>query len=208
MVDARFQKLSLVSLVALCALALPACATLKRAAAPPPRIPTIVVPTSVTRTPVMADRPLPEACELIVPTEQIAQALAQELPKPTEIIGIPEPSIARTGKIDCYYGIPANRPLADATLVIGISTYADELSARQRVTESVEAERQGGATVAEIDVAKQKGTLVTTTPERLLIGSLGKSTFVVRAKTGLLPDDKLPAVLAGFAVQSMTQQIS
>jgi hypothetical protein len=156
----------------------------------------------------MADRPLPESCELIVPTDQINQALGQELGKPTEIIGIPEPGIARTGKIDCYYGVPDGKPLPDAQLIIGISTYADEQSARDRVTESLEAERKDGGTVADVEVGKQRGNLVTTAPERLLVGSLGKSTFVVRAKAGLLPDDKLPAVLTGFAVQSMTQQIS
>jgi hypothetical protein len=156
----------------------------------------------------MADRPLPESCELIVPTDQITQVTGQELGKPTEIIGIPEPGIARTGKIDCYYGIPNGKPLPDAQLVIGISTYADELSARQRVTESTEVERKDGATVTDVEVGKQRANLITTAPERLLIGSLGKSTFVVRAKAGLLPDDKLPAALTGFAVQSMTQQIS
>jgi hypothetical protein len=209
MIGARYQNLSVFTAMALCAMALTACATPKRPAAPPPQIPTIVIPTSATRTPVMADRPLPETCETIVPAEQINQALGQEFPdKPTEILGIPEPEIARTGKIDCYYGIPAGAALPAAVLVIGLSTYADELSARQRITESLEAERKDGATITEIDVGKQKGSLVTTTPERLLMGSLGKSTFVIRAKAGLLPDDKLPAVLAGFAVQSMTQQIS
>ena len=208
MAGVRFQKLSVGSVMALCAMALVACATPKRPAAPPPQIPTIVVPTSVTRTPVMADRPLPEGCDLIVPTEQVGQAIGQELPKPTEIIGIPEPGIARTGKIDCYYGIPANKALADAIVVIGVSTYADDASAAQRITESVEAERREGAAVSDVEVGKQRGTLLTTPKELLLIGSLGKSTFVVRAKAGLLPDAQLATVLSGFAVQSMTQQIS
>src|SRR3954468_20481592 len=98
MVGARYQKLSVVAVMALCAMALVACATPKRPAAPPPQIPTIVVSTSVTRTPVMADRPLPEGCDMIVPVDQVNQALGRELPKPTEIIGIPDPGIARTGK--------------------------------------------------------------------------------------------------------------
>ncbi|MCS7478132.1 hypothetical protein ACFFQW_14000 [Umezawaea endophytica] len=162
----------------------------------------------MTRTPVMADRPLPEGCEMIVPTEQVAQAIGQELPKPTEIIGIPEPSIARTGKIDCYHGIPAGKGLTDAILVIGVSTFADDASAAQRIAESTESERRDGAVVTDVEVGKQRGTLLSTPVEHILIGSLGKSTFVVRAKAGLLPDDKLPAVMSGFAVQSMTQQIS
>jgi len=208
MVGAWYQKLSVVSVMALCAMALVACATPKHPAAPPPQIPTIVVPTTVTRTPVMADRPLPETCEMIVQVDQINQALGHEVGKPTEIIGVPQPNIARTGKIDCYYGIPDGKALPDAQLVIGVSTYADEPSAKERVTESVDAERKDGATVVDVEVGKQRANLITTAPERLVIGSLGKSTFVVRAKAGLLPDDKLPTVLAGFAVQSMTQQVS
>ncbi|PRY42297.1 hypothetical protein [Umezawaea tangerina] len=197
------------ALLAMCAMALLACAAPKKPAAPPPQIPKIVIPTSVTRTPVMADRPIPDDCELIVPTTQVAQGIGQDLPGDTRmIIGLPEPSLGRTAKIDCYYGIPDAKPLPDAVVVVGISTYADEATAKGRVTESVDAERSEGAAVSEVDVGKQKASMIANAQERLVVGSLGKSTFVVRAKNGVLPDDKIAPVLAGFAAQSMTQQIS
>lgn len=157
----------------------------------------------------MADRPIPDDCELIVPAEQINAGLGQELPgEPRGIIGIPEPSLGRTGKIDCYYGIPPGKPLPDATIIVGLATYVDELTARNRVTDSLEAERKEGAKITDVEVGKQRGNLVETGGERLLIGSLGKTTFVVRAKNGVLPDDKIGPVLAGFGAQSMTQPIS
>jgi hypothetical protein len=192
-----------------CALMVAGCAAEKRPPAAPPQIPTIVAPTSATRTPVMADRPIPDDCEVIVPADQINAGLGQELPgEPVQIIGIPEPSLGRTGKIDCYYGIPAGKPLPDAMIIVGLATYADELTARNRVTDSLEAERKEGAVITDVEVGKQRGSLVATGGERLLIGSLGKTTFVVRAKNGVLPDDKIGPVLAGFGAQSMTQPIS
>jgi hypothetical protein len=176
--------------------------------APPPQIPKITPPTTPSRVPVMVDRPLPDDCELVVPVEVMNATLGQELPgEPRIIIGIKEPSIGKTGKIDCYYGIPEKRGLDDAKIVIGLSTYVDELTARTRVTESVEAERQDGAKITEVDVGKQKGTLIEGKDEQLLIGSLGKSTFVVRNRHNFLPQARLVAVLPVLAQQAMTPPV-
>jgi hypothetical protein len=192
-------------MVAFLALAGAGCSVARAPAAPPPQIPTIVAPTSYTRPPMMVDRPLPDDCEAVVPAEQMNTALGQKLPgEPKLIVGVPEASVGRTNKIDCYYGIPDGKPLGAAVVVVGLAAYVDEATAKNRITESVDAERQDSATVSEVDVGKQKGTLVATKDERLLIGSLGKTTFVVRAKNGVLPDDKLGPVLASLAFQSMT----
>ncbi|MDX3655784.1 hypothetical protein PV646_00575 [Streptomyces sp. ID05-26A] len=156
----------------------------------------------------MVDRALPDDCELVVPVDVMNAALGQELPgEPRIIVGIKEPGIGRTGKIDCYYGIPEKKGLLDAKIVIGLSTYTDDLTARTRVTESVEAERGEGAKVSEVDVGKQKGTLVEGKDEQLLIGSLGKSTFVVRNRNNFIPKEKLVAILPVLAAQSMTPPV-
>lgn len=186
------------------------CSTaLPQTQAPPPQIPKITPPTTPSRTPVMVDRPaLPDDCELVVPAEVMNATLGQELPgEPQIIVGIKEPGIGRTGKIDCYYGIPEKRGLQDAKIVIGLSTYADDLTARTRVGESVEAERGEGAKITEVDVGKQKGTLVEGKDEQLLIGSLGKSTFVVRNRNNFIPKEKLIAILPVLAQQSMTPPV-
>ncbi|RKT56687.1 hypothetical protein [Saccharothrix australiensis] len=182
-----------------------ACAREPAPAAPPPRIPTIAAPTSVVRTPVMVDRELPEDCELIVPVEVVNQRIGREMAgELKQIIGIPEPKVARTAKIDCYYDVGERRPISTAPLVIGLATYADEAAARERVAESVKAELESGGSSTEVDVGKQKASLVSTAEERLVIGSLGKTTFVARAKAGFVPDDQAGAVLSALAAQSMT----
>lgn len=198
--------------VALCAGALAvsgACSSVApQTQAPPPQIPKITPQTTPSRVPVMVDRALPDDCELVVPVEVMNATLGQELPgEPRIIIGIKEPGIGRTGKIDCYYGIPPKQDLGAAKIVIGLSTYTDELTARTRVGESVEAERGDGAKITEVDVGKQKGTLVEGKDEQLLIGSLGKSTFVVRNRNGFIPQAKLVAILPVLAQQAMTPPV-
>jgi hypothetical protein len=192
-------------LAAVAVLACAACSAVQTPPAAPPQIPTIVPPTSFSRVPQMTDRPLPDDCELIVPVEFLNRALGAELPgEPRTIIGIPEPSLGRTGKIDCYYGLAERQPLTAAPVVVGLATYADEPTAAGRVADSVAAERGDGASVTQLDVGKQKASLIGTKDERLLIGSLGKTTFVSRAKVGVVPEDKVGAFLAALAQQSMT----
>lgn len=198
--------------VVLGAVALSFCAACQSAApqtqAPPPQIPKITPSTVPSKVPAMVDRPLPDDCELVVPVEVMNATLGQALPgEPRIIIGIKEPGIGRTGKVDCYYGIPEKKNLPDAKIVIGLSTYTDDLTARTRVAESVEAERQDGAKITEVDVGKQKGTLIEGKDEQLLIGSLGKSTFVVRNRHNFIPKERLTAILPVLAQQSMTPPV-
>ena len=176
--------------------------------APPPQIPKITPPTTPSKVPLMVDRALPDDCELVVPADTMNATLGQVLPgEPRIIVGIKEPGIGRTGKIDCYYGIPAKRGLPEAPIVIGLSTYTDDLTARTRVGESVEAERQDGAKISEVDVGKQKGTLIEGKEEQMLIGSLGKSTFVVRSRHNFIPQQRLIAILPVLAQLSMTPPV-
>ncbi|SDO13291.1 hypothetical protein [Lentzea jiangxiensis] len=198
--------------VALGAGALMVCAgcatTAPQPQAPPPQIPKITPSTSPSRVPAMVDRPLPDDCELVVPAAVMNATLGQELPgEPRIIIGIKEPAVGKTGKIDCYYGIPEKKNLPDAKIVIGLSTYADEATARTRVAESVDTERAQGAKITEVDVGKQKGTLIEGKSEQLLVGSLGKTSFVVRNRHNFVPKERLVAVLPVLAQQAMTPPV-
>lgn len=199
------MKVRIPVLVTMVALVCASCAAVQPQAVTQPQIPTILPPTTISRIPQMVDRPLPDDCELVVPVELFHQKLGRELPGELKtIIGIPEPSLGRTGKIDCYYAIPERQPLTAAPVVIGLATYNDEPTAQSRVSESVAAERQQGATVREVDVGKRKGQLVSTKSERLVMGWLGKTTFVARAKVDVLPEDAIGGFLAALAQQSMT----
>ena len=191
--------------LALVTAALAACTQEKPPAAPPPQIPTIVAPTSASKIRPMVDRPMPEDCELIVPVDRVNELIGRKMEGELKmIVGIHEPSIARTAKIDCYHDVPKGKNFAESPLIIGLSTYEDDASAKERVTESIDAEKKEGGTSTEVDVGKHKASLVSTNAQRLLIGSLGKTTYVVRAKTGYLPEEKVKDILTALAVQSMT----
>ncbi|PSL57812.1 hypothetical protein B0I31_10123 [Saccharothrix carnea] len=192
-------------LAAMVVLVCAGCAAVQPQPVAQPQIPTILPPTTISRVPQMVDRPIPDDCELVVPVELFHQKLGRELPGELKtIIGIPEPSLGRTGKIDCYYAVPERKPIAAAPVIIGLAAYTDAPTAAARVEESVTAERQEGATVREVDVGKKKGQFVSTKDERLVMGSLGKTTFVARAKLGVLPDDAIAGFLAALAQQAMT----
>jgi hypothetical protein len=205
----RGNKFVVVVLSAVALMVCVACSSaIPQGQAPPPQIPRITPPTTPSRVPLMVDRALPDDCELVVPVDVMNATLGQELlGEPRIIIGVKEPGIGRTGKIDCYYGIPPKQDLLAAKIVIGLSTYTDELTARTRVGESVEAERADRAKITEIDVGKQKGMLIEGKDEQLLIGWLGKSTFVVRNRNNFLPQAKLMAVLPVLAQQAMTPPV-
>lgn len=181
------------------------CTAKPQAVAPPVQIPTILAPTTVVRTPAMVDRELPDDCELIVPVEVVNSKVGRESKGEVRtIVGIAEPSLGRTAKIDCYYDLDEKQPLSAAPLIIGLATYSDDAAAQGRVADSLDAERAEGASVAEVEVGKRKASMVSTPSERLVIGSLGKTTFVSRAKAGFVPDDQMTALLTALAVQSMT----
>ncbi|KOV80780.1 hypothetical protein [Nocardia sp. NRRL S-836] len=198
-----FMALGAVALTAACSTTAP------QSQAPPPQIPKITPQTSASRAAAMVDRPtLPDDCDLVVDADAMNAVLGQQLPgEPRIIIGVKEPGIGRTGKIDCYYGIPPKQELTAAKIVIGLSTYTDELTARTRVSESVEGERQNGAKITEVDVGKQKGTLIEGKDEQLVIGSLGKSTFVVRSWNNFVPQQNLTKILTTLAQQAMTPPV-
>ncbi|GAA1346723.1 hypothetical protein [Saccharothrix algeriensis] len=187
--------------------ALVACAAQEPAAppAPPPQIPTIAAPTSASRAAVMTDRELPDDCELIVPVEVVNQRIGREMAgELKQITGIPEPSLGRTAKVDCYYDVGEHQEITSAPLIIGLATYADPPTATERVRDSVQAEREAGGAVTEVDVGPQKGFLISTGDQRLLVGSLGKTTFVTRARAGFVPEEHVRPVLSDLAARSMT----
>ncbi|WP_440902261.1 hypothetical protein [Actinosynnema sp.] len=199
-----------VVVVGLAVAAVLGCASCARVVEKPivdPAIPTITVPTTTTRVPVMVDRPLPDDCELVVPADVLNERIGRDLGGSTvQIIGIPEPGVGRTAKLDCYYGVGENKGIATAPIVIGLSTYADDAAATTRVTESLDAYRGDGASVSEVEVGKQKAALVLAKDENLVVGSLGKSTFVARAKKDAVPEDQVKAVLTALAARSMTPE--
>lgn len=180
------------------------CATPKAPAAMPP-IPKIEVTTDSSATPTPTDRPLPDDCVQVARAVDVDKIVGHDLTgDPARILGIPEPSLGRTARLDCYYGVPDDKPVAAAAVVIGLATYVDPATAAQRVKDSADAERQDGSQVGDQLVGKDHAALVTSKDERMLMGVLGKTTYVLRIKNGVVPDDKVGQVLSDLAQLALT----
>jgi hypothetical protein len=119
------------------------------------------------------------------------------------VVGVPEPKIGRTARLDCYYGVPDGQGVPAATVSIGLASYTDEGAARRRMTSTVESERDSGAKANEVQVGSDKGILLNGT-KRILVAARGKHTVVVTVVKDLVPDEQAGALLATLADRALT----
>ncbi|MBA8928811.1 hypothetical protein BC739_006028 [Kutzneria viridogrisea] len=154
----------------------------------------------------LADRPLPTDCALVAAAEDVTKALGRELPGTTNrVLGLPVPKINRTGRVDCYYGVGTNDPVTAAPVSIGVATYGDEASARERVAATVDAAKMAGDSTAATKVGPEDATLVAAKDTRTLVVAHGKSTVVVDVRRDLLAEDKAGPALTALAVRALTE---
>jgi hypothetical protein len=128
-----------------------------------------------------------------------AAVTGQTLP----VVGVPEPKIGRTARLDCYYGVPDGQGVAAATVSIGLAGYADAGAARRRMTSTVESERDSGAKASEVQVGSDKGILLNGT-KRTLVATRGKNTVVVSVVKDLVPDEQAGTLLATLADRALS----
>src|SRR3954469_19114657 len=82
---------------------------------------------------------LPAGCDAMLPFTDLDQALGRPLFGETRyVVGVAEPSIGRTGRVTCQYGL-ARGGKGPAPVEIGASTYEDATSATDRVAATVAA---------------------------------------------------------------------
>jgi hypothetical protein len=118
----------------------PGAAGTTSAPAPSPSASTSAAPTP-TPTP-----NLPIGCDEMLPFTDLDQALGRPLFGETRyVLGVAQPSIGRTGRVTCQYGL-ARGGRGPAPVEVGVSTYKDAESATQRVAATIAATRGGGAT--------------------------------------------------------------
>ncbi|HEY6744749.1 MAG TPA: hypothetical protein VI357_03430 [Mycobacteriales bacterium] len=112
-------------------------------------------PPSATSTP-----SLPAGCDAVLPFTDLDQALGRPLFGGSRyIVGVAQPSIGRTGRVTCQYGLAPNGKGA-APLEVGMSTYKDAASAADRVEATVAALRAGATSQKAATVAGQPTTVI------------------------------------------------
>src|SRR6185437_6305185 len=75
---------------------------------------------------------LPAGCDQMLPFTDLDQALGRPLFGASRyVVGVAEPSIGRTGRVTCQFGLQPNAR-GPAPLEVGVSTYKDAGSASER----------------------------------------------------------------------------
>jgi hypothetical protein len=103
---------------------------------------------------------LPAGCDDMLPFTDLDQALGRPLFGDTRlVVGVAEPSIGRTGRITCQYGL-ARGGRGAAPVEVGVSTYRDADSATKRVAATVASLRGGAVSQSTATVAGQQATVI------------------------------------------------
>jgi hypothetical protein len=113
------------------------------------------------------------------------------------------PTINRTGRLDCYYGIPAGKPVTAAVLSIGISSYTDAPSAQRRVAQTVHSARNAGATTSDVRVGSADAVLLAGASSQELVLASGNRTVLVSAANGVLTTGQSGQQLARLAQRAL-----
>lgn len=186
--------------IVLAALAVSGCSSGSPAAAP--TVPGFTTPSASASAP--GERPIPKSCGAILSMSEVSDILNAAITGQTlPVVGVPEPKIGRTARLDCYYGVPDGQGVAAATVSIGLASYTDAGAASRRMTSTVESERDSGAKATEVPVGSGKGMLLNGT-KRTLVAARGKNTVVVIVPKDLVPDEQAAALLSTLADRALT----
>jgi hypothetical protein len=168
---------------------------------------------SATGSPTPSPTPeLPTGCASLLPFTDLDSALGRPLFGQSRYVkGAAQPSIGRTGRITCQYGLNA-QGRGTPYVEVGISDYASAEAAAKRIQATISAERGAGATQGEATVGGLPATLlgggkvvtlvlaqgsrtVVITLQRTLARNLGSGIDLNKAATGVA--EKVLANLTG-----------
>jgi hypothetical protein len=173
--------------------------------APQQASPTVPLFTSSTAQPTTTnERMVPRACAGLATLSEVVDILGTAVTGQTlPVVGVPEPKIGRTARLDCYYGVPDGQPTSAANVWIGLASYTDEVAAKRRMEFTVDAERETGTKPTDAPVGPDRGVLFTG-ERHTLIAVRGKNTAVVVVIAPLVQADQAPVVLGRLADRALT----
>jgi hypothetical protein len=178
---------------------------------PPPPAPSVPAFSSASSTAsptttAPPTRTLPADCGSLLPAGQIDLVLGHPLVGRIQAItGVAEPKIKRLERLTCRYGLPEGPlpPDAPIPLEVSVSRYADQASATERVTDTVESERARGAAPSPVAAGPVEGTVLVTPDRRLLVAVNGAVTLAISMAPGVA-DDRLNAVMSELGGRVLT----
>jgi len=148
---------------------------------------------------------LPTGCDSMLPFTDLDQALGRPLFGQTVFTkGVAQPSIGRTGRVTCGYGMPRGR--GTPPVEVGVSTYTDVESATRRVEATISQLRSTGATQAAATVSGLPATVLGTGTSFTVVLTQGSRTIAVTVQRSLHGDPARAAVaVAERVVENLGQ---
>ncbi|MFL6130998.1 MAG: hypothetical protein ACJ73E_18300 [Mycobacteriales bacterium] len=128
---------------------------------------------------------LPTGCDSLLPFTELDRALGRPLFGQTLYTkGVAQPSIGRTGRVTCRYGVARNGKGA-APVEVGVSTYTDVESATRRVQSTISDLRSMGARQADATVSGLPATVLGTGTSFTVVLGQGARTIAVTLQRSL-----------------------
>ncbi|HEX3782174.1 MAG TPA: hypothetical protein VHX38_21135 [Pseudonocardiaceae bacterium] len=169
-------------------------------------------PANPTKVPTFASSPssappfagkVPASCDPVARFGDVNAAVGHQLTgTANQIVGIPEASIGRTARLDCYYGIPPNQAITTGVLSIGISSYGTQAQAQHRVLETVNEARDTGYVASTVRVGAMNADLLAGTSQEIVL-SAGNLTILVSAANGVLAAGNIGPALIALATKAL-----
>ena len=139
---------------------------------------------------------LPAGCDAVLPFTDLDQALGRPLFGGSRtVVGVAQPSIGRTGRVTCQYGLAPNGKGA-APLEVGLSTYKDAASAADRVRVTIAGLRTGATSQKSGTVAGQPATVVGSKTAVTAVLAQGERTVAVTVLRKIANPDRAALAVA------------
>ncbi|HEU5475133.1 MAG TPA: hypothetical protein VFV67_31190 [Actinophytocola sp.] len=167
-----------------------------------PEVPAFSTPVAAPSS--VAAKAVPRTCGGVASLTEVTDILGAAVTGQTlPIVGVPEPKIGRTARIDCYYGVPDGAPVSAAVVQIGLASYTDRSAAQRRMTSTVETERETGAKASDVPVGADRGVLLNGA-KRTLVAVRGNNTVVVTVNPDLIAEEQSGSLLGRLADRALT----
>jgi hypothetical protein len=145
---------------------------------------------TATPTPTSTAEALPGSCQGLLPVIDLDEALGVPLVGQTVYIkGVAEPKIKRTGRVTCRFGVTKlpNKKSSSPKLEVGVSTYADDAAATQRVATTVTDLRGQGLRPTDVQVGGRPATVLAGGGGATLVVATGNRTVVITMVDQVVP---------------------
>jgi hypothetical protein len=161
-------------------------------------------PATATSAPPFAGK-LPASCDAVAKATDVDKILGHPLTGSSNLVkGIAEASIGRTGRLDCYYGIPPNQTVTTAALSIGITAYDTPAHASHRVLETVNEARDTGYSSSDVQVSGQNAVLLAGQKNQEVVLSANTITVLVSAANSVVQPGKAGPPLIQLAARALS----